>query len=149
MWFPYAAGVLTIFITAILYIRWDFQQLGLGIVPRRVRLPVSLKLKAVAPFFTALLVFWLAHLTLAHLLPRLSPVFITPVYDDRPSRIFGGCFLNFFAGLILYVGSDTLCQRILRTPFLRPGEQAGRSGAELNPYVSLSQCLPPDQHVGG
>ena len=144
--FPSILGYLTIVVIAVLFIRWDMQQLSM--VPRRSPIPSSLKLTAIAPLAAAVLLFNVEQVAWRLASPSLGPLFVKPVYTDEISRVVARCILNIFFAAITYLASDKLCHRLLRSPFPRPGKQPGSTGADLNQYAYLSQALPPNEQIG-
>jgi hypothetical protein len=146
LWVPYFLGVWTIVGMATLYIRWDIQQIGIG--SRRTQLPLSLKLKASAPFFLAIALFTLEHLIWTMALPWFGTILIKVPYDNQIGRVLARCLLHLFAAFSTYLVSDSVCRRLLKSPFERFGKRTGGTGAELNEYVSLSQALPANEQPG-
>ncbi len=145
-WFPYLLGLLTIVVTATLFIRWNLQHLV--VVPRRSAIPLTLKLKAFAPLAVAVLLFSAEHDVWRLSLPWLVVMLGRPPYDDEMSHTVARCILHVFFAVVTYLVSDHVCHRLLRSPFPRSSVQAGPIGAELNQWVSASQGLPPNEQIG-
>ena len=117
-WGPLAAGLVCIALLALSYVSWDFQTFG-------KKTPFTFKLKAFAPLLTSVVL--LVSLAFAGKAPgRAMP----------PAILYVGAPV---LGAILYLLSDFVMRRLLRSPFYRPS-----GGSWNDPAVSAYEAAASD-----